>query len=419
MVSETYQDSVNILQTKVWSLLPKTGMKYCRWNAVTGFTNMKIIFPNGSFIRFMTYAQGREAFQGDDVDGIANDEEPPYDVYKEERMRLMDRDGELIFSMTSLRGMTDLLLELYEGADHIKTQYAPLIDEEVPRIAEKNGVKFYFLWTTENTYIKQERVLQEALFLTRQEKKSRLYGIPAGVASRIYPSYSTDVHEIRWADIPDRQVTLYHVIDPHDRKPWAMQWWIVHITGKKYCVWEYPYQKNFNEIDFDDKTYEDYAEVIAETESGLLDVFGRRVHRRTIDPNFGNSTITKAIRSQGHSKTTVKREMAKLGYKFHDVNDDLQSGHIAVQKALHWAERNGEIVIQPEIYVAEHCTNTSRHLARYSYNDIMTGGGDVKDTVKPKDQYKDFADCTRYFIVSNPVHVVKKGIPEVRAEKNY
>ena len=427
MVSETYQDSVNILQTKVWSLLPKTGMKYCRWNAVTGFTNMKIIFPNGSFIRFMTYAQGREAFQGDDVDGIVNDEEPPYDIYKEERMRLLDRDGELLFSMTSLRGMTDLLLELYEGANHIKTEKAPLLDnEELPRIAEKKGVMFYFLWTTENQYINQGRVQEEALFMDKQETKSRLYGIPAGVAARIYPRYNTDVHVVKWADIPDTKVTLYHVLDPHDRKPWAMQWWAVHSTGKKYCVWEYPFGKNFNEIEFDDKTYADYDEVIQEVEAGLLDVFGKRVHKRIIDPNFGNSTVTLAVRVQGQSKSTVKKQMALLGYKsgrkgaFIDAIDDHRTGHLAVKKALHWAERGGEIVIQPEMLIAEHCTNTQRHLARYSHGDLITGSGDVKDSVKPKEKYKDYADCTRYLAVSNPVYIdPRNAIVDVKAEKVY
>ena len=397
MVSETYQDSVNILQKKVWSLLPKTGMTYCKWNEVTGFTNMKIIFPNGSFIRFLTYAQGREAFQGDDVDGIVNDEEPPYDVYKEQRMRLLDRDGEMLFSMTSLRGMTDLLLEIYDGANQQETQKAPLLnDEELPRIADKNGIKFYFLWTTENHHINQRRVGEEAEFMERQEIKSRLYGIPAGVALRIYPRFNVDVHTIKWEDIPDTQVTLYHVLDPHDRKPWAMQWWAVHKTGKMYCVWEYPFNRNFNDMEYDDKTYEDYDKVIEDIEGTLLDVFGKRVHKRIIDPNFGNSTIKLAIRTQGQSKTTVKQEMARLGYKagqkgrFWDGIDDLKTGHLSVNKGIHWKEKDGQIVVQPGMFWAEHCTNSQRHMTRYSHGDIVTSSGDVKDSVRPKDTYKDF-----------------------------
>ena len=417
-VAETYQDSVNIQQSKVNAILPKSDsiMRYCKYNEILGFTNKKIIFTNGSSIQFKSYEQGREAFQGDAMDIIWMDEEGPYDIYKECRMRLIDRDGELLLSMTSLRGMTDLLLEIYEGASFIETQKAPLLDnEELPRIAEKNGIKFYFLWTTENAYLPQERILDEVAFLHKSEIKSRIYGVPAGVALRIYPIFNTDIHVVKWADVPDRQVTLYHVLDPHDRKPWAMQWWAVHKTGKAYCVWEYPYQRNFNEMEYDDKTYKDYAEVIDEVEAGLLDVFGRRVHKRIIDPNFGNSTVTLAVRTQGQSKTTVKKEMARLGFRsgqkgaFIDGIDSLATGHLSVKKALHWQEKDGVIIVQPEIYFADHCENSIRQMTRYSHNDVMTAGGDIKDKAKPKEANKDFPDCTRYFRMSNPTYILPKS----------
>jgi len=405
-VAETFQDSVNIQQKKIWEFLPKTGMKYCKFGEVLGFTNRKIIFPNGSSIQFKSYDQGRESFQGDGVHGIWNDEEPPYDIYKEERMRLMDFDGEMILSMTSLKGMTDLMSEIYENCDILRSEPAPLLDNMMlPRVGEKDGIKLYFLWTQENIHINQERVMQEAKFLTREEMKSRLYGVPIGVAGRIYTTFNRDVHVIPFDMIPDRQVTLYHVLDPHDRKPWAMQWWAVHKTGKAYCVWEYPFSQNFNDMESDDKTYEDYGEVIKDIENVLMEIFGRKVHKRIIDPNFGNSTIKKAVRSGGQSHTTVKKEMAALGFKFHDGIDALQTGHLQVKKWLHWEEKDDQIIVQPKMYIADHCQNTIRHISRYSFGDIETHSGDVKDITKPKDKYKDFCDDTRYMLMSNPTYV--------------
>lgn len=418
--SETFSDSVNILQRKVWQLASKPKISYGYYNDITGFPNRKLKWSNGSIAIFKSYDQGREAYQGDDVDLIVNDEEPPYDIYLEQRMRLVDRDGEMLFAMTSVKGMTDLLADLYENSNIIKSQQAKYLDNQpLPRISEKNGIKFYFLWTTENKFISQNRLEQEVKIMDTNEIKSRIYGLPTGVALRIYPMFSDKVHVMRWEDIPDTKVTLYHVCDPHDRKPWAMQWWAVHKTGIKYCIWEYPYKRNFNDMEYDDKTYEDYAKVIDDIELQLTEIFGRRVSKRFIDPNFGNKTIQLAVRTQGQSKTTVKKEMAKLGYTFQDSIDALATGHIAVKNALHWAEKDGELVTRPEIYIADHCENTIRHLSRYSFNDIETSEGDTKDVAKPKDKYKDFADTTRYFIMSNPVYLEPKISKEPEVNKLY
>ena len=46
--AETFQDSVNIQQRKVWSLVPKNEIKYGRYDEINGFTNRKIILKNGS-----------------------------------------------------------------------------------------------------------------------------------------------------------------------------------------------------------------------------------------------------------------------------------------------------------------------------------------------------------------------------------
>jgi len=78
---ESFQDSIAIQQTKMWSLVPKSEIKYGKFSVINGFTNRKILLNNGSLATFKSYDQARESFQGDDVDGILNDEEPPYDIF--------------------------------------------------------------------------------------------------------------------------------------------------------------------------------------------------------------------------------------------------------------------------------------------------------------------------------------------------
>ena len=401
VVGETFQDSIAIQQRKIWDLCPKDQIRYGRYDEINGFTNRKLLFKQGHIITFKSYDQGREAFQADDIDLIWNDEEPPLEVVKEQKMRLIDRNGEMIVSMTSIKGVTDFLTEFYEECDIVQSQYAPLLGKELPRIAEKNGARMYFLWTPENQHINQERVQQEARQMTPLEIGARIYGLPTNLIGRVYPKFSKHVHVIQDGDIPSGQFQLWNILDPHDQKPWAICWIAIHKgTNACYVVDEYP-NKNFNEMPSDDKTYGEYVSIIKQKEAELEPYFGPVV-KRIIDPNFGNKTVQLAERQGGQAKTTPREELKKRGLTYKDGIDTIEAGHLAVRQALHYTVRDGQIVVQPTIYFLEFCQNTIRHMSRYAYKERTTASGDEKDKVGPQDKYKDFCDLVRYFKMANP-----------------
>jgi len=400
-VAETFADSVSIQQRKVWELVPKDQIKYGYYDEINGFRNRKLVLKNGTLYIFKSYDQGREAFQGDDIDIIWNDEEPPYDIYREQRMRLIDRNGEMIITMTSINGVTDLVHEIFENHTVIKSEYAPLADKELPRIVEKNGMQFFLFWTTENPYIDQSRTQKEASLMTSQEIMSRIYGVPINLAGKIYMKFSTNVHVIPFEHVPLSECCIYFILDPHDRKPWAMCWMAIHKTGTCYIFDEYPNQ-NFNEMLFDDKTYDEYVGIINEKEANLAEIGARNTYRRIIDPNYGNKTERLAERQGGQSKTTPKNELKKRGLKFVDGIDTIEAGHLKVREYIHYEIKDDEIVVQPNLFITENCENTIRHMSRYSRKDILATDGDVKDNVKPMDKYKDFCDLVRYGLMSNP-----------------
>lgn len=409
-VSETFQDSVNIQQRKIWNLAPKLEINYGKYDEINGFTNRKLQFKNRSLITFKSYDQGVDSFRSDDIDGVWFDEEPPLEIYKETLMRLIDRDGEVIITMTSLKGITELLEEIFQDHDVFESQYAPLIKRDVPRVIEKNGVRIYFLWTTDNPHIDQSRMDDEAKLLTYQEKAARIYGLPMNLSGKIYPSFNRDVHVIKFDDLPDGRYSLYNIIDPHDRKPWAIIWLAVHITGSLYVVDEYPSDRNFNELLFDDKTYDDYARLVKEHEDVLKDIFNTGIQKRICDPNFGNKTVQLAERQGGQAKTTPIKELKKRGLYYKDGIDALEAGHLKVRELLQWEAKDGEIVVQPKLFVLDSCLNTIRHLSRYSRKDIMSGDGDEKDKVKPMDKYKDFCDCVRYAAMADLRYITNEQL---------
>lgn len=418
IAGETYQDSIAIQQRKIHLLIPQHRIVYGKYDQINGYTNRKILLDNGTLIMFKSYDQGAGAFASDDIDLIWNDEEPPHDIYKEQRMRLIDRDGEMIISMTSVKGITDLVEEIFEDYETIESEYAPLVDETLPRIAQKDSIRIYFLWTPENPHIKQKRILSEAKLLTREEKKSRIYGIPINLSGKIYPAFSRKIHVLKDIyDMPEGYYTLYEVLDPHDRKPFALGWYAVHKTGAVYCVDEWP-DRNFNEISYDDNTYDDYKKIIKDKNAYLEDLFGTKVKKRIIDPNFGNKTVKLAIRQGGKSTTTPKKELLARGLFYQDGIDALEAGHLKVREFLHYEVKGDEVVTQPRLYFLSHCQNHIRHLSRYSRKDITTTDGDVKDKVKPKEKYKDFSDLTRYLCMSDPVYIQEKQ-PKQETKKRY
>jgi len=405
--AKNFSDSVNIQQRKIWALLPKSKIKYGDYSEVNGFTNRKLIYKNGSMIIFKSYDQKREAFQSDDVDGIWNDEEPPYDIYREERMRLIDRDGEMIFTMTSLKGITQLLEEIFDGYESINTRYAPLIKEHIPTLIKKEGMSFYMLWTTDNPHINQSRVISESKLMNRDEIKARIYGLPVNLKGRVYPKFSKDIHVIQMEDVPFHDCSFLTVIDPHDRKPYAIIWAAVDSMGRLFIFHESPFNKDFNDIAYGDKTYEEYTSLIKEVDMSIRKLGGTSFFDRIIDPNYGNSTIKLAERQGGSSKTTVKKEFSKRGLRFRDGIDLLEEGHLKVREYLHYEDAYNEegvreIIVHPKLFIVDVCINTIAHLSKYAHKDPETPGGDVKNTVGLIEKYKDFADCVRYLCMSNP-----------------
>jgi len=391
--AETEAISISIQQRKIWSQLPKHLLKYAFYDQINGFRNSKIIFKNGSYLAFKTYQQGVISYSSDDIDLIWNDEEPNNEIVKEQRMRLLDRDGEMIFTMTSLKGVTDLIDDISSDYEIIKSEYAELADKTLPRIAKKDDIYIFFMWTTENPYINQGRVKSDAKLMSSQEILSRIYGMPINLTGKVYPTFSHDIHILPQNDMPyDEPVTLYHVLDPHDRKPWAMGWFAVNRVGTGFMIDEYP-NRNFNEIISDNKTYEEYAQIIKVKEAAILDVFrANGVHRRIIDPNSGNCTERKAKRDSetGIASTTPKKMLQALNLTFHDGIDIIEAGHLQVRQKLYYEMKDGEFITKPKFYISDRCHNAIRHMSKYSHKDPTTTDGDVRDKIGLVEKHKDF-----------------------------
>lgn len=151
--------SVPVQQTKVFELLPKNNkIKYAQFTHKRGFANKIIIFENNSIIRFKTYEQGRESFQGTAKDIIWLDEEAGEDIVNECLARLIDRNGILLRSFTPLNGIT------YSYDDII--------------LNEKNikDIEYWYWDSSDNSFINQDALSNIINSYSKNEAEVRKTG---------------------------------------------------------------------------------------------------------------------------------------------------------------------------------------------------------------------------------------------------
>ena len=111
-----------------------------------------------STLTFKSYGEGRENYQGEGLDGIWFDEEPPPDIYSEGLTRLLGTNGRLFMTYTAIKGKT-LLTER-------------LMEEKLP----SRGV-VYMAWDEAKHLSEDEKKIMWASWQPH-ERETRAYGKP-------------------------------------------------------------------------------------------------------------------------------------------------------------------------------------------------------------------------------------------------
>ena len=107
--------SIEIQQKKIHELIKREWIRYGIWDPVTGWRNKKIIFKDGSEIKFKFVAQGSDKFQGKGVHGVWFDEDPKDEgVWEESLMRLVDYKGMAYMTFTPIANRPNFTYRLWK-----------------------------------------------------------------------------------------------------------------------------------------------------------------------------------------------------------------------------------------------------------------------------------------------------------------
>lgn len=182
--------------------------------------------------------------------------------------------------------------------------------------------------------------------------------------------------------------TLYNIVDPHDRKPFAIGWYAVFPNNDVFTVCEWPDTrwKPYHKLVSCTWTIPDYVRMTRQTEAAL----GKDARIRLGDPNFMNAPKSTTKTTTAGEFANPKNDPRGKGLHYMFPPDSIEDGHIAVKGLLGDPARG----IRPKFFNLAHCRNHCFALPRYGYRENRDERSGL--SVKPELMLKDMPDLVRY-----------------------
>lgn len=150
---------------------------------------VKHVSGGTSVLRFKSYEQGRTKFQGETLDFIWCDEEPPPGIYSEVLTRITATDGMVWITFTPLKGRSEVVLRFMDEVSPDRVMVSMTIDD-----AE---------------HISPEKRAKIIAGYRKHEREARARGVPILGSGRVFDSTEEAVCEPRIAHIPPTWTKLF------------------------------------------------------------------------------------------------------------------------------------------------------------------------------------------------------------------
>ncbi|MBQ0017556.1 MAG: phage terminase large subunit, partial [Clostridiales bacterium] len=180
---------------------------------------IKNVFGGISTIGFKSCDQGREKFQGTSLDFVWFDEEPPEDIYKECKMRIIDKEGELFGTMTPLKGLTWVYNEIY--------------------LNERNDENVWYenISWQDNPFLNQKEIEKLKSQMSEKELESRCDGKFISQGGLVYPNFDENINVIEPFDVDKSWFDMIS-IDPGYTNPLSCHFYACDGDGNIFVIAE-------------------------------------------------------------------------------------------------------------------------------------------------------------------------------------
>jgi hypothetical protein len=441
-----HQKLVNDLLPRDWREAGKGRVAYVSYTVKNGFSDNRLVGPNGTIIEFRNYEQDIKSLEGPELGapdrstclGYVADELAPLEFIDTLRFRLVTRASVGMLGFTAIDGYTPTVGHALDGAttllervaEHLETPIAvPLLQR-----SQNKSRRVVYFHSEFNPYGNFAQLLKETASDPDPVRRVRLYGFPHKAREVAFPRFSDQVH-VKPASAFPKELTWYMVCDPGGarRKNMAMAWFGVDAFERVWIAREWPCprhripghgfpapwakpgrQKGYTHDGVPDEGSKtlgwglvDYKEEIARIEgwedartnkpieqwedrNGVRDM---PVLVRYIDSRFAS---TGSYTSTG--STTLLEEFANLGLYFEPTAGQSSSGRIEegvdlIEDRLAFKPDWQDPKDGPGLFVCDECENTIFMFKTWTGQDGS------------KSATKDWLDVVRYALKAQICHV--------------
>ena len=216
------QEKILKYMKKSWieSIVMIDGRQDSPESGVIDFILVKNVFGGVSKIGFRSCDQGREKFQGASLDFVWFDEEPPYEIYRECQMRVLDKQGDIFGTMTPLKGLTWVYDEIYLNKSGNEEVWYEQIE-----------------WA-DNPYLSKDEIELLTSSMSKDELEARRYGKFMSSEGLVYSEFDENVNVIEPFDVPKEWFDNIS-IDPGLNNPLSAHWYARDFDGNVYVIAEH------------------------------------------------------------------------------------------------------------------------------------------------------------------------------------
>jgi hypothetical protein len=337
---------------------------------------------NGFLLDVMSYDQDLSQFEGSTLGGIFFDEPPVRAIWNASIARLRMGGMALVF-------MTPLTQAAWFFDEVVPKHASAIIYGDIEENCKQHGVRGQL------DHANIERMVAN---LDPEEIEARAHGKAMYLQGLIYKSFDHSVHVAKAPISVPSNAQVYQIVDPAVDKPFASIWGFPDLDGTLYIHDEWP-NDDFYRMHGCDLGLSDYKRIFTSKESGWS------MRKRIIDRHFAD------VRSL-QTKNTLRQDLAHVGlnyeasYNAQQEQEEVQTGILKVRSYLKYdPSKTIDSLNRPRLVISPTCKNTIKGFQRWSFD---TSNG------KPKDEFKDFMDCVRYFVMDDPKVSVAPPEPNYR-----
>lgn len=360
-----------IVRPEIAKWAPLSSLRGGSWSTAYDKLERTLYFENGSFLEFMSYDQDLDKFAGTSRHFVWFDEEPPQEIFIENKMRLLDVGGDLWITMTPVEGMTWIYDDIYIAARTDPNLFVVEVDQG------------------ENPYLNHAERDAFLSGLSDDERKARVQGKFVQVGGTVYKAFSPA--NIIEPFSPPKEWMQVAGMDHGLNNPTAWLWCCINPDGD-LIVFDEHYERE---------------KVVSYHAAAVLNK--NREHGREPDYYVGDPSIRNRDPIQG---TSVHLEYIEHGVPIILGNNDVLAGINRVARLIEGKRIDG--AHRPRLLITRNCQNLLYEIQRYRWSTWATKKMNYQKNKKEEPHKKDdhACDALRYIVASRP-EVEDFSVPDI------